>query len=70
MGNDNWRDYVAPPQPGWICPVCKNVYAPFVYVCPECGGMNKVAKWQPLKGFTMRDGMVHFEDDESDSNGK
>lgn len=23
---------------GWVCPICKRVYAPFTTMCPYCGG--------------------------------
>lgn len=29
------------PQTGWVCPICGNVYAPWVMQCPHCGGGNK-----------------------------
>lgn len=28
---------------GWICPVCKRVYAPWVGMCSECSGGKRAA---------------------------
>lgn len=28
--------YQAMPQQGWQCPVCKNIYAPFMPQCSKC----------------------------------
>jgi len=32
---------------GWVCPVCKTVYAPWVGECSRCGGVDKVIKVEP-----------------------
>jgi len=32
---------------GWQCPICKNIYAPFITACHECNGKNKSQLLQP-----------------------
>jgi hypothetical protein len=34
--------YQAMPQQGWQCPVCKNVYAPFMPQCSKCCNQSTV----------------------------